>query len=77
MRGEVSCDTALDESASDDVVLGRVLVSLQHDPRCDSLEEVFPKEWLRLGRCEVADLARTLIVLAEVFSATSLHVVDD
>ena len=52
---EVICAAALDQPTTNDVVFGRVVVALDHDPRRDALEQVLTEERLRLGWSKVAN----------------------
>ena len=79
MVWEVICSAPLDEPASDDVVLSRMLVPLEHDPRRHGLEQVFSEQGLWLGGREVpySLLSISTELVLDEFSLTCLHVVDE
>ena len=79
MVWEVVCSATLDEPASDDVVLSRMLVPLEHDPRCHGLEQILTEQGLWLGSREVPHSLLSIFtgLVLDVLSLACLHVVDE
>jgi hypothetical protein len=75
MRCEVASDAAFDEFGSDDVVLVRVLVSLEHHTICHRLEKVLPKQRLRLRWLPKG--VRLFTVARNEFTFPWPHIIDD
>ena len=79
MVREVVRGAALDEPAPDDVVLGRVLVPLEHDPRRHGLEQVLAEQGLGLGSRKVPHSLLPVLagLVLDELSLACLHVVDE
>ena len=80
MVREVIGATSFDQATPDDIVLSRVVITLNHDARGDALEQILSKEWLRLGRSEFADAVLTAFLTADrsmldELALTCLHAV--